>query len=329
MLRFFGFIVMAVTGFGALLVLDYNITRKAAEAESEEMLTFGDYIGAFPERIAELTRSSASAGLPTALADMLPRAPEGWTVRPATKDDIDVFLPKKGAKAEAASVELVKSVGSTRQAKGAEVVILTYEKGDRRVVVQAIRHPDSIFTGHAARDRRFDLRMASATPRGSSFMTVRGLDVTEDFLGDGMRGRYFFASVGAQIQLRVLASRRMKDADLLPFFETLHVKALNASVVDRQEGLGEVPVIVLASALDKEERAAFDADRAARNAEAAARAREELAVAEAEAAAAARAKAEAGDGTEEGKKDRPKTGLGGDCAKGTGGIKRCSVGSGD
>ena len=95
-------------------------------------------------------------------------------------------------------------------------------------------------------------------------MTVRGLDVTEDLLPEGFRGRLFLADVGAQIHLRVLAPKRMKDEDLVPFFETLHVKAMNADVIDKVEGLGEVPVIVLASALDDTERDAYHADRATR-----------------------------------------------------------------
>jgi hypothetical protein len=330
-LRFFGFLLMATIGIGGFLMLDYNMSRQWASAEDEEGLTFREYLGGFSDRIAGLTRSSASAGLPTALADMMPRPPEGWTVRPATKGDIDVFMPKKGVKADEKSRGLVESVGSSRAGSGSEVVILTYEKGERRVMIQAIRYPNMIFTSFMAMQQRFELQMMAANQQGRPFMTVRGLDVTEDFLGDGMRGRYFFASVGAQIQVRVLASKRMKDVDLVPFFETLHVQAMNAAVVDKQDGLGEVPVIVLASALQEAELAAYEADRAAREAEAAARAAEDRKAAEAEAEAAAKAaEAEAGplegEGTPEA--DKLQAGFGSDCEKGSGGIKRCSVASG-
>ena len=71
------------------------------------------------------------------------------------------------------------------------------------------------------------------------------------------------ADVGAQIHIRVLVPKRMKEAELVAFFETLHVKAMNASVVDNVEGLGDVPVIVLASALTDEDREAYLARKSA------------------------------------------------------------------
>jgi hypothetical protein len=141
-------------------------------------------------------------------------------------------------------------------------------------------------------------------------MTVRGLDVTEAILPAEMRGRLFVADVGGQIHLHVLAPDRLDDRDLVVFFETLNVAALNASVVARTEGLGDLPVIVVASALEDDLRAAYAADRSAR--EAAAR------QAEAELAAVKAAGAEAAGPTE---------GAGTACVAGAGGIKRCSVGS--
>ena len=76
--------------------------------------------------------------------------------------------------------------------------------------------------------------------------------------------RLFLADIGGQIRLNLLVSARMKDRDLVPFLQTLDVAALNDSVFDRRPGLGQVPMIVLASALGKEARAAFEADVAAR-----------------------------------------------------------------
>jgi hypothetical protein len=248
---------------------------------------------------------------------MLPKAPDGWTVRNATREDLAEFLPKKGVKVDQKARDLVTAVGSARVAQGAEAVILTYERADRRVMIQAIRYPDRLFTDPKAGERRFALRMEAAERRGRSFMTVRGLDVSEEFLGDGIRARYFSANVGAQIQIRMLASKRMKDTDLLPFFETLHVQAMNASVVDKVEGLGQVPVILVASAMKTEEREAYDADRARRSEAALTLAR---ALRETDALNAA---------TPDSPAVRPAEGFAADCVRGTSGIKRCSVGAGD
>ncbi|MCX7287195.1 MAG: hypothetical protein NTW20_06445, partial [Rhodobacterales bacterium] len=295
--------------------------------EGAPEVTFRTYLDAIPGRIASVTGSSGTAtGLPAALADMLPRPPEGWTVRPATAEDIDVFLPKKKGDGTPEARDLVKSVGSTRVGKGAEVVILTYEKGERRVTVQAVRFPDRIFTDDAAHEERFDLQMQAALQPGRSAMTVRGLDVTEGFLGDGMRARYFFADVGAQIQIRMLASKRLDDADIVTFLETLHVKAMNANVVDQQAGLGDLPVITLASAMTDAGREAYEADRAERQAGAVTRAEDQRAAARAWLASVTPAQ----DGaTVETVVEKPETGFTTTCAKGDGGITRCTVGAGN
>jgi hypothetical protein len=324
-LRLFGFLVLAAVGIGGFLTLDYRTSRQAALDEGAEDLTFQAYLDGVPERIARATGSSGSAGMPTVLADMLPHPPEGWTVRPAVTDDLAGFLPKGGQKADADAIDLVGSVLATEAASGGEVVILAYEQGERRVLVQAIRHPDHLFIGLKTIDQRYDLRMAAADPRRIPFMTVRGLDVSERFLGEGMRGRLFMADVGAQIQLRILASRRIKDAELLPFFETLHVQALNAAVVDQKPGLGEIGVIVLASALDEAGREAYAADHEARQIELAAWVEADHLAARARAEAA-----EPADIVEDPYAEKtPIAGFVVECKKGDGGTKRCSVDGAD
>ena len=324
MLRLFGFVVLALVSAGGILYLDFNREVKAAVATDAPPPSIQTYLETVPEKLASLTGSSRSSAPVLSLSDMLPRAPEGWTMRPLAEGktgDIASFLPRSGDKADPASVDLVKAVGKSRVEKGATVAIQAYERGERRVVVQLIRLPDHIFTGLDAIDRRHDLQVQAGELRGRPFMTVRGLDVTEEFLGDGMRARYFSASVGAQIQIRVLASRRLKDADLVPFFETLNVRAMNASVVDRQPGLGEVPVLVLGSALNEADRAAYEADREERAAGALFRAGELRERALAERTAIMEARDESSSAT-------PKPGIASECKKDSGGIKRCSVVSG-
>ena len=332
MLRIVGFLLTFTLGLSGFFVVDYTMAKRWASAEDSKGLTLTEYLGGLSGRLSGGSAASAS-GLPSALAEMLPTAPDGWTVRPAEPDDIDVFLPKKRADAPADARKYVASVGKPRGGPGVEAVVLTYEKGDRRVVINAVRYPDLIFTSFKAMQQRMELQMVQPEYASRAFMTVRGLDMIEDFLPDGMRGRYFMANVGAQIHIRVLASKRMKDKDLLPFFQTLQVKAMNASVVDRRDGLGDVPVIVLASLLDEATRATYDADRAARDqADAESRAADRLA-AEAEARVTAEASAKpAGDGPEgesriELQNDKGVNGNSGDCEKQKrNGPKFCGVG---
>jgi hypothetical protein len=316
-LRLIGFLLMVTIGAGGFLALDYNMARQLAGAEDEKPLTVRDYLGGLSGRIASVTGSAATPGVPSALSEMLPKPPDGWTVRPATAEDTAGFLPRDGG-GEGKARDLILAMVNDKVDGAAEVVTLAYEKGDRRVLVKAVRYPDVIFTSDMATQQRYDLQMQPAQYRGISAMTVRGLDVTEDLLPDDMRGRLFMANVGGQIHLRVLSPRRMPDAELVTFFETLHVKALNAAVVDKIPGLGEVPVIVLASALSNADRDAYDAARAARATAKADESRDALAVAIAAVAADAGPEAPAAE-------EKPAAAVI-QCESGAGGVKRCKVG---
>lgn len=323
MLRLIGFLAMLVVGGGSFLALDYSMARKLLSTGDGNDLTLSEYLGELSGRITRVTSSSAPPGLPTDLQDMLPKPPEGWTVRPAVASDVDGFLPRGGVEVDPKARDLVQDMVNETVANAAEVVILTYERGERRVIVKAVRYPDVIFTSLMAMQQRYELQTQTAAFLEVSAMTVRGLDVIEDSLPDGMRGRLFMADVGAQIHLRVLASRRMRDADLLPFFETLNVKAMNAAVVDKRDGLGDLPVIVLASALGRDQREAFDADRAARAAAEAARHREQRAAAEAEVATATIIEPPADVTAPE--VQAASQVLEAQCEQGADGIKRCRV----
>ena len=294
MLRLIGFFVMFSATAGGAVYFDYKMSAKWSGREEAEGLTFTEYVSGISGRLAGLTGSAAAAGMPTRLADMLPKPPEGWTVRLTEAADVEGFLPKSSKKADKKAVAAVSQMGKTDADSGTEVAALTYEKGDRKVVIKAVRYPNVIFTSFASMEQRSELQATTAQFRGTEFMTVRGLDVTEDLLPEGFRGRYFLADFGAQIHLRVLAPKRMTDQDLVPFFETLHVKALNAGVIEKVEGLGDVPVIVVASALDDAGREAYLSDVAARAAEEAMRqdAARDAAKAEAEAQEAGVATAE-------------------------------------
>jgi hypothetical protein len=334
--RLIGFLVMFVVGLGGYLAVDYNMSKRWAGTEDSEGLTFTEYLGGFSERIAGLAASSGSAkGLPTELAEMLPKPPEGWTTRPATKDDLDGFLPRKRSAVPKKALEYLEAVITPTSSK-VDSVAMTYEKGDQKVVFQLVRYPNIIFTSFMAMQQRFALQMHTAEFAGTQFMTVRGLDVSEDLLPEEVRARMFFADVGAQIHLRVLAPKRMQDEDLVPFFQTLHVAAMNADVIDKQDGLGEVPVIVLASVLDEANRAAYEADLARRAAEMATKAEQDRLEAEEKIAAeAARAASEEqggglfsglfGSDPEEGTELETSQDGTITCKKGVGGSKSCAV----
>lgn len=259
--------MFAITA-GGYIVFDYRMAARWAGAEGTAGLTFGDYLSGLPGRLANLGGGAIrTSGLPSSLEEMLPKPPAGWTVRPAEPADTEAFLPKDAARADKAGAAAVAAMAAAETESGVEVAALTYEKGDRKLIIRATRYPNMIFTSTAAIEQRTELRTKTAEFRGTEFATVRGLDLTEDLLPDGFRGRMFLADVGAQIHLRVLAPKRMKDEELVPFLETLHVKAMNADVIDKIEGLGDVPVIVVASALGDAERDSYLADVAARKAE--------------------------------------------------------------
>lgn len=328
LLRLLGILVVLSVGVGGLVWIDFNAARSEAAAADEGTLSLAEYLGGVRERIAHATGSAGGGAVPDDLVAMLPQPPEGWTVRPIELPDVAAFLPEGGDRAEEAMEDLVKGVVQAVVRGADEVAVQTYVKGERLVVMQAIRYPDAVFDGDALARQRFDIEMSSLRLQGRAVMTVRGLDVTEVFLGDGLRARLFVADVGGQIQLRILAPRRLKDADLVPFFERLHVQAMNLAVVDRVDGLGEVPVIAVGSAMGEEERAAYEADRAAYRAGMVRAAEERLRQAEARAAALA-LEAAIATTPAEAEPGAPAAGLTADCEQGTGGIKRCSVGADD
>jgi hypothetical protein len=332
-IRLIGSLILFAIMAGGYLYFDFRMSAKWAGREDAEGLTFQEYVSGLTGRVAGLTGAANAAGMPSKLADMLPKPPEGWTVRAAVPDDVKPFLPKSTKGADRKAISSLEKMVETSSGTGTETVTLAYQNGDRTVLIKAVRYPNIIFTSFAAMQQRMELQMMTAEFRGTEFMTVRGLDVTEDLLPEGFRGRLFFADVGAQIHLRVLAPKRMKDAELVPFFQTLHVEAMNASVIDKVEGLGKVPVIVLASAMEQAEREAYLADREAR------------AAAEAEREAADRAASEQAEGAQAGSgggggffgglfggseaKDKPaprEAGKGSSCTTGKDGVKRCTVG---
>ena len=338
MFRLIGFLVIFTLTAGGFIFVDYKMSARWSGREEAGGLTFRDYLGGLSGRISGLGGGRGTGGMPTKLADMLPKPPEGWKTRPVEAGDTDGFLPKSGKNADKAGVAAVKAMAGGEAGSGVELAALTYEKGDRKLIVKAIRYPNVIFTSPASMDQRLELQTKTAEFRGTEFATVRGLDVTEDLLPEGFRGRMFLADVGGQIHLRILAPKRMTDVELLPFLETLHVKAMNAGVVDKVEGLGEVPVIVLASALEGDERDAYLADVAARAASDAAKVEADRAEAEAAKAQAETAEENTGGGflgslfgggdeepAAEAQAEAPANAAKVGCTTGKDGVKRCTV----
>ncbi|MCB6179872.1 hypothetical protein LHP98_17255 [Rhodobacter sp. Har01] len=254
-------LVFSLLGLGAYLAVDYTIISRAARERGEEPISFYTYASGLVQIAGLLSGGDGKANAVDtveALASMLPKPPEGWIMRPAEANDAEPFLPP-GAKGEKA--KLLRAVVEPRPGKGVTTAKFTYEKGARKVVIELVRYPDFVFTSFMAMAQKFELQMMGMELYGSDFATVRGLDIGESRLPDNYGARLLTAQVGNQIHLRILAAKSMKDEDLLPFLTTLNVPAMNASVVEKTSGLGEVPVIVLAAVLDAESRKAFEAER--------------------------------------------------------------------
>lgn len=313
MLRLMGVLVTLAVGVGGLGFVDYTNWRAAGVQEGRVGLSVQDYIDALPQRFARTdTPPAAEGGLPVKLAEMLPLAPDGWSVRPTVAEDSAAFLPRNAGAVSRGDQRLIESLMLPGRMDGPETVVLTYARGDRQVIFRAERYPDGDFTGPLTQ-HRIDLRLQAASVNALPIMTVRGLDVSEAPLPGAMRARMFVAAVGAQIHLTVLATDRMDDADLVPFFQTLHVKAMNASVVEKAPGLGDLPVIALAAAMPEAQGEAYKADRATKKARLAA-------------TAALPDGAAAGDVAMTVDTPLPQEGFGADCVTDANGIKRCSVG---
>lgn len=275
---------------GAYLAFDFwNVNRMSRYGEGDGV-TFGEYVSGWVSMTSIAGGGSAKEGtaeMPADLVAMLPKAPEGWTVRPTAPEDFDAFLPAPTGKKKAdKKLNEIRAILNTRDGNGVKQVRQTYENGARRVVFELVRYPDFVFTSFAATAMKMELQMSVARYSGRPFMTVRGMEISEDVLPEEFGLRYFIGDVSAQVWVRVLAPKSMTDMELLPFFQTLHVPAMNASAVEKVKGMGEVPVIVLASVIEAETRAAWEAERAAAAAE------EERIRAEKEAARAAEEEAE-------------------------------------
>lgn len=126
MLRLFGFLVLVLVGAGGFLFLDFNRVVQEASAAEAEPPSFQAYLETVPQKLGSLAELSRSSPRARALVDMLPRAPDGWTMRPLADGkggDIEGFLPRAGDKAEAEAIKLVQAVGSSKVKDGATVAI--------------------------------------------------------------------------------------------------------------------------------------------------------------------------------------------------------------
>lgn len=258
----FGLFFSVITLLG-YMAFDFTITNRNLAAAGAERMGFFQYAKGWAGLVGILAAGDAdddAAALPTALAAMMPKAPEGWVARPATPEDAAAFITPdlKGQ-----ALETVLAAVTPEDGRGVERLALAYQDDARIVVVELVRYPDIIFTSFMAMASKMQLQMATMQMEGDDFMLVRGMEVRQARLPEGAPARVFLGDVGAQIHLRVLAPATMTDEDMLPFFQTLHVPAMNAGVVEKIPGLGEVPVIVLASVIDEETRKAREAERAA------------------------------------------------------------------
>ena len=270
MLRVLSFLFMLAIVSSSILALDYSMQRKQALAAGQSSLSVQVYFADLGKRVSAATKPRKKPEGPavaTDLAILLPRTPEGWTQRPAVVEDIDSLLAKNRRDNDRETERLFEDIAKGSAPDDGKAIAVTYERDGQRVIFKLARHPDDIFTSAQALDRRAALETAGSPYVRKAFMRVRGWDISEENLPEAMRARLFTADLGAQVRLWVLAPERMPDQDLLPFFETLDVAGLNAMAVNREPGVGAVPVLVLVSEMDETARAAYDADRSAQAAE--------------------------------------------------------------
>ena len=314
MLRLLGLILTLVVFISAVIAIDFISVRKEAAANEQPIPDFEAYLSVLrPRLIAKLTPARPAVAEPelsTDLAEMLPQPPTGWTVRTADRGDLDALFPKNKEKLDVTVTRYIEDIASSKGPRGGGAAALTYTRDKSTVIVKAVRHPDKSFSDPVALKA-----LLSAEPMffQRAYLRIRGLDVREDTLPAEMRARLFTADLGAQIQIWILAPEGLSDQELLPFFETLAVRSLNAAVLDTEPGLGEVPVLFLAADLDEGALTTYEAELAALAAERSARRAKALAALEEGSPASANDAATA-------------TPTEVSCTEGAGGIKRCKIG---
>ncbi len=136
MFRLIGFLVIFALSAGGFMFVDYKMSARWSGREDAGGLTFGEYLQGLSGRISGMSGGGAH-GMPKKLADMLPNPPEGWKARPVEAGDIDGFLPKSSKNADKKGVAAVKAMAEGAAGSGVEVAALTFQKGDRKVIVLA------------------------------------------------------------------------------------------------------------------------------------------------------------------------------------------------
>ena len=265
MLRQISLISLLVFLLSALVLLDFKAAQRLAHTQDREPPGFAEHLLGVGSRIAGRIQSGFGGGASESSARlvlMLPAAPDGWDARAIEAGDEKALLAKKDN--DSATVSLIQSLLTAAGPREGETALMAYGRQDRLVVFKLVRQPDALFTDPARLSELDSVIAAGSYQELNDFIRVRGLDVGELVLPEGARARVFTAELGGQLRLWVVASGRLTDKDLLPFFETLDVAAMNASIRSHEAGLGEVPVIVVVSELNEADRAAYAADRAAK-----------------------------------------------------------------
>jgi hypothetical protein len=209
--------IFAVAALGCYLGADYTIaSRQQPEAQP---LTVRDYLGGW---IGFLTTGASPA---PGLAGMLPEAPPGWTRRPAGAGDAAALLGVPG------SAPAIATVGGPAADPALTLAAATYERGPLRVVIEAARLPDALFSDAAATAARMQAETWVLAQSAGLMGRVGGLDIHRTPPVPGLGARLAVASVGGQVQVRIAYPEAMDEAALLALLRGLDVAAMNAGVV--------------------------------------------------------------------------------------------------
>lgn len=239
--------VFAVVVFGAFIGTDFVIGNNARP--DGEKLSFGAYLAGWADKVRGAAPEAEEGPL---LAEYLPAAGNGWKRSEVDDKDVPRMLVREardvldgGGGLPGEDARSLAAVGAPRE--DAQMAAFTYVRERDRIVVELARYPDAVFTDTARAVEKAALVGWVAEEGVEPIGTLTGMQVWEARISPGLGARLAIASVGGQVQLRVVHPEKLAAAEVMALLQGLDVVALNGMVVEPDS------VIVAAVAKAKEE----------------------------------------------------------------------------
>ncbi|SEC09586.1 hypothetical protein [Rhodobacter sp. 24-YEA-8] len=230
-------IVLPVAALTAWLWVGFQKTNQANLDEGRDQVTFDQYVLAWASGPGSADLSHLPGGGVTALADMFPEAPEGWTRRTVSRAD-GKALAVRGL--DARRQALLKDAAIEDSGAGVEQASAAWDTPDGVLVAELVRYPDTLFATPVGVSLLDQNRAPFGQIGNQPLMNIAGLEIREALLAPQIPARVLRAGIDGQIVLRVSAPKRISDETLLSFFATLNVAAMNARLAAPIAGMGEV-----------------------------------------------------------------------------------------